>query len=401
MSPAEAAQALTAAERAATTRLALELVERREADELGVSVDELRQALAEGRDLRHEREEQEKQRRELMGSLLQAGDIFAPLPPVNWLCEALDMAPGAPILFAGYGFSGKTVSAQDLALAVATGTPAWGRFPVRPGRVLHVDYEQGTHLTRLRYQRLAQARGIDPRALDGRLVLAPLPPWYLDGDSGDVLTRLCEGFDLVIVDSFRAACPHTDENASDSRIPLDRLGRMSEKTGVAPVVIHHARKPVRDAQGGARMSVRGSGALYDACGSVLVFAAEKGEPTTVAHEKARITGRPHADFQLWIEDVEIDGDPTAGLRVSCLNGPAAARVPDRFTQLKERVLEAVKADGKFSGGVNLLRSRLGAKKDDVSAAVADLERAGAIRREGSYHRPTFVYLGTDGDSQCE
>ncbi|ABC81657.1 hypothetical protein Adeh_1886 [Anaeromyxobacter dehalogenans 2CP-C] len=394
------AQAPTPAERAEATRLALDVIERREADDLGVSVKELRRALAEGRDLRHEREEQERRREELLGSLLQAGDIFAPLPPVNWLCEALDMAPGAPILFAGYGFSGKTVSAQDLALSVAVGAPAWGRFPVRQGRVLHVDYEQGSHLTRLRYQRLARARGIDPRALDERLVLAPLPSWYLDSDSGDVLARLCEGFDLVIVDSFRAACPHTDENASDSRIPLDRLGRMSEKTGVAPVVVHHARKPARDAQGGARMSVRGSGALYDACGSVLVFAAEKGEPTTVAHEKARISGRPHADFQLWIEDVEIDGDPAAGLRVSCLNGPGPTRVPDRFTQLKGRVLELVKADGTFTGGVNLLRSRLGAKREDVGAAVADLERSGAIRREGSYHRPTFVYQGTDSDSQC-
>lgn len=390
----------TPAERSEAARLAFELVEHREAADLGVSVEDYRKALAEGRDLRHEGEERERRREELMGSLLQSGDIFAPLPPVNWLCEALDMAPGAPILFAGYGFSGKTISAQDLALAVATGMPAWGRFPVRQGRVLHVDYEQGAHLTRLRYQRLARAHGIDPRALDGRLVLAPLPPWYIDSDTGDVLTRLCEGFDMVIVDSFRAACPHTDENASDARIPLDRLGRMSERTGVAPVVVHHARKPVRDAQGGARMSVRGSGALYDACGSVLVFAAEKGEPTTVAHEKARITGRPHADFQLWIEDVEIDGDPNAGLRVSCLNSTGPTRAPDRFTELKGRVLEVVRAEGTFTGGVNLLRSRLGAKKDDVSAAVTDLEKEGAIRRDGSYHRPTLVYVGTDGDSQC-
>ncbi len=328
--------------------------------------------------------------------LLEVSDIFAPLPPVNWLCQALDMAPGAPVLIAGYGFAGKTVAVQDLALAVATGTVAWGRFSVRKGRVLHIDFEQGSYLTRMRYQRLARARGIDPRELDGRLTYAPLPDWYLDGDTHDELARLCEKVDLLIVDSFRAACPHTDENASDARIPLDRLGRVSETTGAAPVVLHHARKPVKDAQGGARMSVRGSGALYDACGSVLVFSAEKGEPVTVAHEKARISGRLHEDFRLWIEDVEIDGVPSAGLRVSHL-----AAAPDsqqthleRYGELKGRVLALVREKGTVAGGVNVLRVWLAARKDDVSAAVADLVAAGAIRRGGSHNEPTLIAVGT-------
>jgi hypothetical protein len=333
--------------------------------------------------------------------LLEVDDIFAPLPPVKWMCEALDMAPGAPILIAGYGFSGKTIAAQDLALSVATGTPAWGRFPMRSGRVLHVDYEQGAYLTRMRYQRLARARGIDPATLAGRLTVAPFPGWYLDNDTKDELPRLCKGVDLLIVDSFRAACPRTDENTSDARIPLDRLSRIADETKTTPIVIHHARKPTKDAQGGARTSVRGSGALYDASGSVLVFAAEKGEPVNVSHEKARITGRPHADFRLWIEDVEIDGDPNAGLRVTCMEAPSGGTAPtpaDRFVALKARVLAHVREQGTV-GGVNALRARLGGRKDDLSAAVAELERAGAIQRGGTYQRPTLTAVGTDRDSE--
>lgn len=329
--------------------------------------------------------------------LLGVADIFAPLPPVNWLCQSLEAAPGAPILFAGYGFSGKTVASQDFALAVATGTAAWGSFPVRAGRVLHLDYEQGAHLTRLRYQRLARARGINPADLADRLSVAVMPTWYLDADPRNELQRLAEGFDLLIVDSYRAACPHTEENSSDARIPLDHLTRLSETTGATPLVLHHARKPSQNAQGGARMALRGSGALYDACGSVLVFAAEKGEPIDVAHEKARITGRPHGDFRLWIEDVEIGGDPTAGLRVSCIDAaPASKRTPtDRYGEIRGRVLAFVRNAGTVTGGVNLIRAQLGARKDDVSAALAELEHAGAIRRGGSYHRPTFTAVGTD------
>ncbi len=330
--------------------------------------------------------------------LLSAGDIFAPLPPVNWLCQALDVAPGAPLLIAGYGYSGKTLAAQDLALAVATGTAVWGRFPVRAGRVLHVDYEQGTYLTRMRYQRLARARGIDPRELEGRLTLAPMPEWYLDGDTRDELPRLCDGMDLVIVDSLRAASPRLEENSSEARIPLDRLTRISEATGVMPVVIHHARKPRDDAKGGARMAIRGSGAFYDACGSVLVFAAEKGEPVTVAHEKARITGRTHSDLLLHIEDVDVDGDPAAGLRVTATDAPAKATpsAADRLAEAKARVLELVQAEV-TTGGVNVLRARLGIRKEDVSAAVDELVRGRALFRGGTCRHPTLSVQGTTHD----
>jgi hypothetical protein len=331
-------------------------------------------------------------------ALLEAADIFAPLPPVEWTCKALDMAPGAPLLIAGYGYTGKTVAAQDLALAVATGTEAWGAFPMKQGRVLHVDYEQGAYLTRLRYQRLARARGIDPRALDGRLAVVTFPGWYLDSDPRDELVRLCEGVTLAVIDSFRAACAHTDENASEARIPLDRLTRISESTGALPAVLHHARKPARDHAGGARMSVRGSGALYDACGSVLVFAAEKGEPVAVTHEKARITGRLHEDFRLWIEDAEIDGDPEAGLRVSRLAAPPdvpSQTSAGRFAELKGRVLTLVREQGTMPGGVNALHARLRGRKGDISAAVDELEASGAIRKGGTYHRRTLIAVGTD------
>jgi hypothetical protein len=350
-----------------------------------------RRAAEEGRDLDYEAEQE-------AAGLLDVANIFAPLPPVNYLCQALDVAPGAPLLIAGYGYSGKTVSAQDLALAVATGTMVWGRFPVRSGRVLHIDYEQGTYLTCMRYQRLARARGIDPRELEGRLRVAPLPEWYLDGDVHDRLARLCKGVDLVIVDSFRAACPSTDENSSEARVPLDRLLRVSDATGVTPAVIHHARKPIKDAQGGARMSIRGSGALFDACGAVLVFAAEKGAPITVVHEKAKYSGRTHEDFRLVIEDVEIDGDPTAGLRVSYLAAPTTAvQTPtDRYAAVKERVVALIRAEGSV-GGINVLRARLAARKDDVSAAVAELVRAGAIRRGGTHNAPVLEVVGPTPD----
>jgi hypothetical protein len=387
--------ATTPAERIEATRLALELVERREAAGYRLTLEEYRTALAEGRDLELEAAEAAKH----APKLLSVADIFAPLPPVNWLCQPLDMAPGAPGLIAGYGYSGKSVALQDLALAVASGTRAWGSFDVKHGRVLHLDHEQGSYLTRARYQRLALARGIDPADLKGRLALSVMPAFYLDNDAKDEITRLSDGCDLVVIDSFKASCPSTDENTSEARIPLDRLTRISEQTGAYFLLLHHSRKPSRDRDGlgGARMAIRGSGALYDAAGSVLVFAADKNEPITVAHEKARISGRTHPDFRLHIVDVEIDADPTAGLRVSVLSdaGSGSVDAPDQFSVLKGRILELVRQEGgTLHGGKNLIRAKLGARNDDVRAAVDDLVAAGAIRNAGTRQNPILTLGST-------
>ncbi|WP_242391991.1 AAA family ATPase [Anaeromyxobacter oryzisoli] len=330
----------------------------------------------------------------MTASLLNAEAIFAPLDPVNWMCQALDMAPGAPSLIAGYGYTGKTVATQDFALAVASGTPAWGRFPVRRGRVLHLDYEQGSRLTRSRYQRLARARGIDPRDLQGRLTVVPFPKLYLDDDNAEeILSRLGGEIEFLIVDSFRAACPRTDENSSESRVPLDRLARVSEKTGMTCKVIHHARKPSAVANGGPRMTIRGSGALFDACSSVFIFSGEKGKPVKVVHEKARISGRTIDDFRLAIEDVESDGDPIAGLRVSAITGSATEDRPAQsssYEALKTRILELIRVEGgSVAFGANVISARLCARKNKVSAALTDLVASNALQGSGSRQEPVY------------
>jgi hypothetical protein len=67
---------------------------------------------------------------------------------------------------------------------------------------------------------------------------------------------------------------------------------------------------------------------------------------------------------------------------------------DRYTETKARVLSLVRTEGTFRGGVNVLRARLGAKKEDVCAAVEELEAAGAIQRDGPKNKPTLVAVGT-------
>jgi RecA-family ATPase len=248
--------------------------------------------------------------------LLDGPAIGVPIPRLECLVEEIGLVAGggAPHLVAGYGFSGKTLALQSLALSLTADRPVWGAYKAHKSRVLHLDFEQGDRLTRRRYQRLAIAMDVDLSGLGDALAVAIMPPIALKREQLAQWRKLMSGRDLVIVDSLRAATAGLDENSSDIRGCLDMLGEASEATRCRAVLIHHSRKPQKDDAGG-RFAIRGSSAIYDACDSVYIFSAAKGEPVSVEHAKARTQGDSVPDFALVISDVEFGTDLRAGLRV--------------------------------------------------------------------------------------
>ncbi len=107
-------------------------------------------------------------------------DIFAQLPAINWLCKDLQLAPGRPNLLAGPGYGGKSIIAQSIAFAVATGQPVFGKYSVRMGKVIHLNYDQGRRVPLSRYQRLMRAAMMSPHDFGDRLSIASHPGIYLD-----------------------------------------------------------------------------------------------------------------------------------------------------------------------------------------------------------------------------
>jgi hypothetical protein len=312
--------------------------------------------------------------------------LFAPLPPIKWVCQGLELAPGPATILGALGGAGKTFLAQDLALAVATGTAAWEAFECSSGKVLHLDYEQGARLTAERYQRLARARGIAPEQLKGLLDVIVYPETRIDADeSQEWLSRESEGASLVIVDSFRAAATGTKENESEAREPLDMLGRVSENTGAAFLVLAHARKPGEGDDGPSRFALRGSSALFDAAQSVII--ATPATPERTNHEgelmqpaqppmmlltKARITGdlweRP---ITFGIDDVEIDGNPRAGVAVH-------ARKPAAKLSLQERVVDLLKFTKEGPLTANAIKEQLSCSGSAVKHVLSGLKIAGSV-----------------------
>lgn len=331
--------------------------------------------------------------------------IFAPLPPIAWLCEGLRLAGGYGVTcFGGYGYSGKTVVAQTIALSVATGRDVFGVWRCRQGRVLHLDFEQGSRVTHERYQRLARGMGVALDDVADRLRLAVFPSVYLDSDDADdVFARTLDGFDVVIVDALRGAAPTVEENSSDVRRVIDLLARQSERTGTLPLLLVHARKPSAlgakhdDAPASdARFSLRGSSAIYDACSNVFVLGGKKGEPIRVMHEKDRLYGAPREDFGLRIEDTELDGDPRAGLRVVHMEPEqlgARSGGLGGLAKHEERITAWLAAHGgTFAGNKGALQHTIGMQRTAFFEAVSMLEATGRIHVDANNRTGTRISL---------
>ncbi len=312
-------------------------------------------------------------------SLMGVSEIFAPLPAIPYLMEALDICPGAPALMAGLGFSAKTLLAHALGLAVACDAPAWGAYPVRSGRVLLLDYEQGSYLTRRRIQRMARGMGIVP---DGdALKIACMPRMYLDekGEGKDAidpeeeLTKLCRGVTLAVIDSLSASCPNLEENAASARKVLDMLGRVSEATGCTIIVIHHSRKPSQGAEGGSRAAIRGSGALFDACGAVVTTERQSDGTIRISHEKARMSGKLVEPIYVSIVDTD-DG----GLAINTKEGPkGGTKAGAKLDATKEAIVAYLTEHG-TAASKNALKERIGGDRNKHYAAVAELVAEGVI-----------------------
>jgi hypothetical protein len=323
-------------------------------------------------------------------ALLDGPALAVPLPELDYLVKdiALVAGSGAPHLVAGLGFGGKTICTQDMVLCLAAGRPVWGAYAAHQRRIVYVDMEQGERLTRRRFQRQARARGIELASLGDALTVAIFPDLTLRLEHADQWRKLMFGRDLLVIDSLRAASPGADENDSAIRTGLDMLGRLSEDTACRALVIHHARKPSAEEPAGGRHSIRGSSAIFDAVDSAYIFSAESGEPVQVDHVKARSHGEPVPKFALVIADVEIDGDPRAGLRVQVHGAELVAQRREAREQAAATARasrDALKVERAVIQTPGLatreLRGATGLSGDRLAAAIAHLGTAIEVREE--------------------
>ncbi len=309
------------------------------------------------------------------------------------------MRLGGAMRRVGAGYGGKTISSQALALAVAGGMPLWGKLPIRKGRAIHLDYEQGRPLTQRRYQRIANAMGLQLAnlQLQNAIGVSCLPKGKLsDADAEDHLVRICDGAVVCIIDSFRRAFPKAKENDSEASSYLDMVQAASERTGCAMIVIMHTRKAGEDKD--QRGSLRGSSALFDAAQTVMMLDGDKGRPTRVTNHKERLEGRTIETIGLEIKDVKgPNGDCRWGLSIDYVStedvtaaymhsaddeGRDIMLREDALLILVGRVIEYVQKRGSEGAPGPSIQSAMGRRASDVKAALIEATRIGAITKDG-------------------
>lgn len=301
--------------------------------------------------------------------------IFAEVEDLVSLIAEIPTFVGAPTLIVGPGSAGKTMAAQQLALAVATGQPVWGRFPARRCRVAHVDAEQGLLVTRARYRRLASGFGITMDEIPANgLALARgprecLPPLDSAG-AEDAWAEALDGFGLLIVDCLFPMCSTTDENSAAMRRVLDVLAKVSEAVGVCVIVLHHTGKQ-REGRVSGRDAARGSSAIFDAAGAVLIMTPNDDRSVSVNVAKARVTGCDRRTAVLRIVDGEDDA-----LRVECSAFEEDSGGRGRPETLDRRVLNALRENETVTR--NEIQRRLGVARAKVLDVIRDMINAGTL-----------------------
>jgi hypothetical protein len=312
--------------------------------------------------------------------VLRAAEVRErPADEPRWLIEPL-WAAGAVGVIGGAPKSCKTWLALEMAVAVASGQPCLGRFPVpRPGPALLFGAEDTPHQLKRRLQSLARARQADFHSLDVRLIVEN----SLRLDSAQDLQRLRLTLArhrprLLVLDPY-VRLQRADENdVRQVSAILSALRELSRTFETAVALVHHTRKSSAELPGQA---LRGSGDFW-AWGDSNLYIARKRDGLLLTVEHRAAPSPPPLSLQLLAHDAGGDeGESPACLQVQeptspAERGPSAnARRPPP-ADLLQRILAHLAQTGPSRH--RELRSALRVRDKRLSEALRGLEAAGCV-----------------------
>lgn len=300
----------------------------------------------------------------------KASGLDAPMAALSYLVDTL-VVRGEVVMLVAHGNSLKTWLALSLGVSVASGRPWLGHYVVSRGRVAVLDFESGTYeLTRR--LKLIGARDADVGA---NLLRSSYSGASLsDPEAWVDLAGL--GLSLLIIDSFAAAEPATDENDKRAALLLQNAGSFAEVTGCTVVVVHHANK--NESGGDNRLRVRGSTAIFAACDRIFEFVdLEKGEDGRVSSTVKTIkdgAGRRPLPLRVELSD--------QGLRYVPIEPEVAPKPVDEIN--RERVINILKQHSAGASKENLV-NLLSGRRDQRLEAISQLVLRGDVVefREGN------------------
>jgi len=292
-----------------------------------------------------------------------------PRPPTDrWLVEGLWGWPAVGFV-AGIPKSQKTWLSLEIAVAVASGRPCLGRYPVRKrGHVLLYAAEDSAEAIRERVASIAAARQVDLDSLGVGLITVPSLRLDNDGHRRRLAATVAAIKPRLLILDPLVRLHSGDENSSaDISSLLDFLRTLQREHEVAVLVVHHVRKSPASQPGQA---LRGSGDLHAWLDSALYLMRCQG----------RLVLRPEHRDNPAVEPVEIALDPDRPHLV--VKGPLLdeTSVPSASSSggaggLDDRVLHALAAQPLTRAA---LREHLKVRNETLGQALGRLQARGAI-----------------------
>lgn len=301
----------------------------------------------------------------------------------QWLIEQLWLALGVGVL-GGAPKTFKTWIAAEVAMAVATGVSAFGRFRVtQPGTVLFFGAEDSLPALRTRFEGIATQRGV---ALDD-VPLYLLDVTQLRLDRTQQLARLSATISacaprLLVLDPFVRLARVDENSAAEVSAVLGSLRELQRIHDLAILLVHHARKasgasPTQAFRGSGDFGAWGDSNLHvTRRGGELRLSLEHRSAAAPEPLRLRFVTEPTPHLAL------IDDDPPL----------------DQLDDLQRMLLERIVASPRPHSTTEL-REALRRRKADVVAALGELVATGRVERTTrGWTRRVPVSFGSDAQA---
>jgi RecA-family ATPase len=299
----------------------------------------------------------------------RAADIAAETATGCWLVESLWSEHGVGVI-GGAPKSFKTWLALDLAVSVASATPALGHFSVTTrGPVLIYGAEDAPAQLRSRIDMIAASRRLPLEHLDVSLILEHALRLDTERDRRRLAATIEHHRPRLLILDPLVRLHRTDENsAGDMSAILAELRSLQRRYELALILVHHLRKnaPARTIDG---LALRGSGDLY-AWGDCNLFLKRREKVITLTIEH-RAAPAPEPCT------LELATDPTPHLHV--LDATGASRDQIIAANTEERILDAL-AQAEQPLSRQSLRDSLRIRNATLGDALVRLRAQGIIRR---------------------
>ncbi len=315
--------------------------------------------------------------------------LSADFPPTSWLVQGVVTTESVGAV-AGEPKSDKTWAALELSVAIATNSPAFGKYSTGPrAHVALFLAEDSAKSVRNRLRALIAHRGMDPADVLEYLHFACREPIDLQDDVQ--LARLiasCRVLPtapaMIVLDPMRDLHLADEDSSKDMADILGRLRALRDITGATVLFVHHSAKASGDvAKRRSGQKMRGSSAIHGAIDFGLYLGnvetdGQSNWTTTVECEIKAAQGAGLFKLDLHVEDDDHGEAILAEWNVRPIdagNGDKAAADKEIDAVIKALITLGGSAKVKDIGPV------AGVRWNAITRALAELEARGWVSKK--------------------